>query len=709
MTNTAEQIFEFERLVVVAGQLIAPVLVSDAEGRALWANRAFEDLSGYAVDEIIGRDPVEFLHGPQTDPQASALIAKAKSTLTPVRCELRNYHKSGYAYWTDASISPLFSKDGSHMGWIGVHADSTRVHEAQERAAAELAAREQAEFLLRDIVDSIPNCLTVFDPNKKLVFSNAMIRSTFPRFAAKTTLGMSFSDMIAAWFATEGQLPVGQAAPDQQVVDAFLDPTGDVLQSPEQRLADGTWLLSSARRSRSGHVIWVSSDITAVKQAQLHAEDLAARDPLTGLLNRTGFFGAVQLPHNGDTALRGAVLVVDVDHFKSMNDAYGHQAGDAVLEAVADRLSAVLAGYGFVARLGGDEFACFVPEQGKGDVSELVERLEKTCTQPISLNSGTLVPSVSIGVAQDKGAVIDLERLLRHADRALLEAKRLGRSRAVYYTDELSARLKNRQKMAQRLRTAIAANEITVVLQPIMRVRRQAVVGFEALARWNDDAGAVPPSEFITTAEDFGLAGALGQLVLRKALLACRHLSDVAGRALTVAVNVSNNQLLDDGFPDLVLQELANARLSPSQLDLEITETVLLERSWELLTERLDTLRQKGVKVSLDDFGTGYASLAHLGALALDTLKIDQRFVRESSDQRRGRFIARSISSLAKALALDCVAEGVETKNQFDRMVKLGCSHIQGYYVARPMDLEHALQWVLNEWRPVETDLFTKV
>lgn len=708
MTNTAEQIFEFERLIVVARQLIAPVLVSDSEGRALWANRAFEDLSGYAVDEIIGRDPVEFLHGPQTDPQVSALIAKAKSTLTPVRCELRNYHKSGYAYWTDASISPLFSKDGSHMGWIGVHADSTRVHEARERAATELAAREQAEFLLRDIVDSIPNFLTVFDADKKLVLSNAMVRSAFPQFASQTAQGMPFSDMIAAWFATEGRLPAGAAAPGRQIIDAFLDPAGDVLQSPEQRLEDGTWLLSSARRSRSGHLIWVSSDITAVKQAQLRAEDLAARDPLTGVLNRTGFFNAVQPPGESNATLRGAVLVVDVDHFKSINDAFGHQAGDAVLQAVADRLRAVLDGSGFVARLGGDEFACYVPERVNGDVRVLVERFEKTCAQPISLNSGMLVPSVSIGIAQHKGAVIDLDGLLRHADRALLEAKRLGRSRAVYYTDELSARLKNRQKMAQRLRTAIAADEITVVLQPIMRVRRQAVVGFEALARWNDDLGAVPPSEFIPTAEDFGLAAALGKLVLRKALLACRHLSDATGRALTVAVNVSNNQLLDDGFPDLVLQELANAKLSPSQLDLEITETVLLERSWELLTERLETLRQKGVKVSLDDFGTGYASLAHLGALALDTLKIDQRFVRETSDQRRGRFIARSISSLAKALALDCVAEGVETKNQFDRMVKLGCSHIQGYYVARPMDLEHALKWVLHEWRPVEADLFTQ-
>jgi len=434
----------------------------------------------------------------------------------------------------------------------------------------------------------------------------------------------------------------------------------------------------------------------ALKTAELEARARANHDELTGLLNRAGFMDQLQsmVPNqkdaNGAWLSGGCLVIFDIDHFKSVNDSYGHGAGDALLSAVGRRLKSALGKRGVAARLGGDEFAVFIPHLEPEVSRSRADAIMAACGRSVLLGPTRIVPSFSAGLALVDREGQDYHAVIRQADRALYEAKRRGRSRLVVYTEQLDEAETDRRQLAERLRMAIAQAKVDIELQPKMRLSDGVITGFEALARWHDGKRWVPPAQFVVAAEEHGLAERLGRSVLEKALLACKALQTVSKHPVQVSVNVSTAQLLSEDFGQTVLNLLSQTGLPPVALELEITETVLFDRSFAHIIGALSSLRASGVRLALDDFGTGHASLSHLGMITIDSLKIDRSFVAAIGHDRKRELIVRTIAGLARGLELDCVAEGVETEEQLRFIATQGCSHVQGFLISRPLAVEDA-------------------
>jgi diguanylate cyclase (GGDEF)-like protein len=398
----------------------------------------------------------------------------------------------------------------------------------------------------------------------------------------------------------------------------------------------------------------------------------AGRDALTGLANRRGFDEALQhlladLPRNGD---RLSAALLDLDHFKAVNDTLGHEAGDALLCRVSDAWARALPSRAVLARHGGDEFALLLPGLAGPAALELVRRL---CAENPDVR-------MSVGVAEHRVGD-SAAQLMRRADQALYTAKDAGRGRC-----ELDG-VDSDTDLARDLTAAVAAGKIAVHFQPIVELGSGDVVGVEALARWTHPTrGAVPPLEFIAVAEQHGLIGALGEHVLRSACAQLTALRRQSGRTLRLGVNVSGLQLCDPGYPARVAAVLEETGWPAEELVLEVTES-LLEADSAVAVATLHAVRALGIRVSLDDFGTGYSSFARLDTLPVDVLKVDSSFTATITSSTRRAQMLRSIVGLADALGLDVVAEGIETAEQDELLRGVGCTFGQGWLHGRPMPL----------------------
>lgn len=700
VTEATERAREHERLALVVRQMTNAAVITDRAGDTLWANQAFERLTGRPLTEFLGRKPGHVLQGPGTDPATARAIGEAIRGGQLFQGEILNYNADGRPYWIELSISPIRDEAGAVTGFVGIESDATPRREAEEAAWRELEARRAAETLLRDILEAVPVVLSAYDRENRLVLVNQQLLETFPTLTDVLMPGCPLETAIRAWYAREsGEKFADDAALDSAVEKAVATVSAGI-NALETRLPDGRWLLSSVRRSPSGNLIWVRTDITAQKRSELEARERASRDALTGLLNRAGFLDllkrmkaradAAKLP----VAPKGCLVVFDVDHFKAVNDVYGHEAGDKLLKGVAQRAARGIRKCDLAARLGGDEFALYLPEVSREEAPARVEQIVAQVGRAIEVGSVRLLPSISAGAALAGIDGTDCEELLRNADRALYEAKRGGRGRIVFYAERLAMELADRHRMAERLRRALGAGRVTVALQPQMRLADGHITGFEALARWHDGERQVPPPEFVAAAEEHGLAERLGRAVMEQALAACARLRAASGQPVQVGVNVTTAQLLAEDFADQVLDRVTRHGLPPEALELEITETVLLDRSFGRIVEQLSGLRNAGVRIALDDFGTGHASLNHVSDLPADALKIDRSFVAAIGRDRRRQLIATTIIGLSRGLQLDCVAEGVETEAQLRFLEGHGCSHVQGFIVGKPMPENEAQRFL---------------
>jgi diguanylate cyclase (GGDEF)-like protein len=438
------------------------------------------------------------------------------------------------------------------------------------------------------------------------------------------------------------------------------------------------------RRLAHGTVI----DISDRKRAEADLKNQAEHDGLTGLASRNWFFTALEkaLCGRGRIAPRsGALILVDIDYFKQVNDTLGHDAGDALLIEIGRRLRTKCRADDIAARLGGDEFALLIP--GIRDERAVASRMGDilaTMAQPVDIGGRILHVTVSMGAThfpRDGGGAKDL---LKNADLALYEAKRAGRSCWRFFRPEQAELLERHVRMADALRAAIEARTIQIALQPKRRLNG-AHAGFEALARWHDGHRWVPPDEFIPIAEATGLIRPLGRQVMDMALARIKSLRSKTCEPGHVAVNVSSADLLDADFVAQVRAGLRRYRLAPADLELEVTENVLLGRTADQVDSVLQELRALGVSIALDDFGTGFASLAHISRLSVDRLKIDRSFVSGIGEGPRAGLIARTIIALARDLDIESVAEGVETAGQLAFLAAEGCDAAQGYLIARPL------------------------
>ena len=440
----------------------------------------------------------------------------------------------------------------------------------------------------------------------------------------------------------------------------------------------------------------------ALEENKEHFRHAAFHDALTGLPNRSLFIDHLRLAiersklHNDHLF---AVLFIDLDRFKNINDSLGHSTGDQLLIAIAGRIEGCLRPTDTIARLGGDEFAILLDGlENWTTATDVAERVQAELLRPFSLNGHEVYTTASIGIRLSMDGREDAENMLRDADTAMYRAKDGGKARHELFHSTMHTRAVALLKLENDLRRAIEREEFCVHYQPVISLETEGLVGFEALVRWNHpERGLVPPDEFIPLAEETGLITEIGALVLREACTQ-GHAWHVALRrdSLTMSVNLSGKQLRQTDLIQQIQDTLRQTGLNPTCLRLEITETVVMENA-ELATNTLLQLRKLGVHLSIDDFGTGYSSLSYLHRFPVNTLKIDRSFIGRMAKGDENSEIVRTICTLANNLGMEVVAEGVETREQLELLRSLKCEYGQGFLFSKPVDAEKATALVLQD------------
>ena len=437
-------------------------------------------------------------------------------------------------------------------------------------------------------------------------------------------------------------------------------------------LIDGRTLAVESAAGPDGHLL------LSFKRGACTAAPPGRTDPLTGLADRTWFMDRVA-GMMGEPGGKVAVLMIDLDRFKAVNDSLGHPVGDALLQLVAKRLCATLRGADVISRFGGDEFAVAMPRAV--DPEAIGRRVVSVLSRPYLVERSTASIGASVGVSLGPEHGRDGVALIRAADIALYAAKQAGRGTVRMFDPELDRLERKRHALADDLRKAIPLRQLELHYQPQMNLMTRELTGFEALVRWrHPEHGLVPPDSFIPIAEETGFIWPLGEWVLR---VACREAVAWPDH-LAVAVNVSPKQLLDrHRLTRVIKTALAQTGLAPHRLEIEITESALIREAQALAV--LTSVRQLGVRISMDDFGTGYSSLSQLRRFPFDKLKIDRSFVRDLGSSEEAAAVVRAIAALGRSLGMTTIAEGVETEEQQDRVLLDGCTEMQGYLLSRPV------------------------
>lgn len=598
------------------------------------------------------------------------------------------------AYIAVFTVSALYALWGSHEGaYVGVAVlvavyaplvalgaltawrKSTALILAESRSQRQ---EQMLSLLLADFEQNAGDALWETDDSGRLVH-------TSPKLCALLGLGeqqaagaalMNVLLALQAHGVHELSLALAELKPFKELALSFDSPQGS------RHLQLNGKPLHTEEGTVSG---WrgVMTDVTDKVLSNQLLRQLAHTDSLTGLTNR--FQLRASLAERLAARQPVALLAIDLDRFKAINDRHGHSAGDEVLRLIAQRLKQQLSNDAMVARLGGDEFAVVLTAPGDiAQASSIARRVVLLLQEPLDLTVRRLTVGGSVGLSVCHGEALSLDELMVQADIALYAAKDSGRGQCVTYTPELGAVNQRRAKLEHGLRHALHRQELQLYWQPKVDLRSWKIVGAETLMRWrHPELGWISPAEFIPIAEQSGMIAALGSWAL---LEACRmHSSALAG--LKVSVNVSSMQLRDDSFLAVLQDALDEFQVNPGQMELELTESVFLESADHALA-MLHALRKTGVKLAMDDFGTGYSSLSYLRSFPFDTLKIDRAFVIELVEKKDAEAVVHMITGLAQTLGMRTVCEGVETPEQLEAIQRAGCDEVQGYIVAKPMPLQ---------------------
>ncbi|MBR0933064.1 bifunctional diguanylate cyclase/phosphodiesterase [Bradyrhizobium jicamae] len=529
-------------------------------------------------------------------------------------------------------------------------------------------------------LEGMPQGLSLVDDKLRLIVCNARYAEMYDLPAELTKPGTSIRSII------EHRAKHGTASVDSEdfVSEKLAEAAQATTLALEQQLQDGRIISLIKAPLTTGGSITIHMDVTEKRNSERKIAFLAHHDALTALANRVQLREHIERTvKDVDRAGRAAILCLDLDNFKTVNDTLGHSVGDALLCAVAGRLQGLLGEGDLVSRTGGDEFAIVqtASEHAVEAAAALAPGIIEALSAPFEIGDHTVVIGASVGIAMAPDDGGDADQLLKNADMALYRAKGEGRGRFHFFEPEMDVKAQNRRLLELDLRKAIGAREFELFYQPIVNLADNRISGFEALLRWNHPTrGRVPPGEFIPVAEETGLITTIGEWVIRQACIDAKTWpSD-----LRVAVNVSPVQFRAKGLALIVTSAVANAGLIPDRLELEITETVLMHDNEETLAT-LRQLQVLGVRISMDDFGTGYSSLSYLRSFPFDKIKIDQSFVRDLINNPDSIGIIRAIAGLGQSMGVTTTAEGVETQEQLDQMRNEGCTEVQGFFYSRPV------------------------
>jgi diguanylate cyclase (GGDEF)-like protein len=544
----------------------------------------------------------------------------------------------------------------------------------------QFALLRSAKQQLDAAVNNMNQGLCMFDAQKRLLVSNTQYADIYGLNAKCLSPGTPLQTILR-WRVATGNAPEQAEA---YINDRLREVSAGIPYSKLNELQDGRIISVTHQPLADGGWVALHQDVTEHKRAEQKIAHMALHDALTGLPNRTQLRDRIEL--SLPLAKRGskmAIVCLDLDHFKHINDSLGHPVGDKLLEAVAMRLRTCIRDTDLVARLGGDEFAILQlgAIQPNGSLA-LAERLIESLSTPIDLDSHQVVIGTSIGIAVAPDDGQTPEELLKNADLALYRAKADGRNTFRFFEPAMNAKVQARRSLESDMRKALANEEFCLVYQPIVDTQTRRLIALEALLRWRHPIrGEVFPDEFIPIAEDTGLIMGIGDWVLEHACLeAAKWPADVA-----VAVNLSPLQFRNKALADTLRTAAERAAILASRIELEITEGVLLQSN-PAITAALDELRGMGVRISMDDFGTGHSSLSYLQRFPFDKIKIDRAFVSGLPFDKQARSIVRAVATLAEDLGIVTVAEGVETEDQLKVLRSYGVTQAQGFYFSPPRD-----------------------
>ena len=578
---------------------------------------------------------------------------------------------------------------------VGVAYTNGRVFMGRLRAEAEVERRKQLiDLLLRDFEEHASDWLWEISATGHLRHISSRLAQCFG-LPSRQLLQRSFVDLLSAMVPPddrEAEVALAQLVSYFRMGQPFRDLELPVEVGHEIRCWSLTAKPLHDEQGRAAGWRGVGSDITETRRSRDELARLANFDALTGLANRHMFSAelsrlAAEADPNAEAEAEAAtrpcaLIFLDLDNFKHVNDSLGHAVGDQLLKRVGARLKSCVSEGDLLARLGGDEFALLSWQHASHEAADsLARRILNLLAEPCQLDDAIVEVHGSIGIALAPRDGRDPQSLLQYADLALYAAKAAGRNTRCFFEPEMAESARARVRLQHELGQALSSNEFRLYFQPQIRLDTGEVIGFEALVRWyHSERGLIGPGEFIPVAEETGQIVPLGNWVLREA---CRQAA-AWPQHLRVAVNLSAVQFRSSAVTDLVDEALARSGLAPERLELEITESALIE-DHESAQNTLMALRSRGVRVALDDFGTGYSSLAYLKRFSMDKLKIDGMFVRSLDMDADAQAVVTAIISLARALRLETTAEGIETREQLVMLKALGCDDVQGFLISRPM------------------------
>ena len=657
--------------------------VWDADCRMVLFNRRYAEIYDMPLAELrIGmtlREVCEVTVAAGNHPGATVdeLYAAYRERLreTTAGGGVRSYEKDIKGRTIKTTYAPR-----TGLGCVITHEDITEDRAKLDALREREATVQQQKIRLEAAVNNMSHGLCMFDADQRLVICNDKYATIYGLPSELMRPGTRLEDILS-WRYEHGVHPAGSR---QTYFDRRLDmiqqkkPAVDIVELQDGRvisvihhpMADGGWV--------STH-----QDITEERRTEARIRHLARHDALTDLPNRLMFR---EITEGIEARIRRgevlAVLSIDLDHFKTVNDTLGHGVGDTVLTLVGERLRDSCREVDTVARLGGDEFAILTGILAHPhDAATLADRIVRHAAEPFEVDGHTIVIGASVGIAVAPGDGTDAETLLKNSDLALYRAKRDGRGAYHFFEKGMDANLQERRTLEMALRQAIVRREFRLVFQPLFNLKEGRICGLEALIRWHHpDRGTIPPAEFIPIAEEAGLIVPIGDWVLNEACRAAVSWPD----DIHIAVNLSTVQFRNRNLLQHVKAALDASGLKPDRLELEVTESLLLVDS-ESTLRTLFELRKLGVRISMDDFGTGYSSLSYLRSFPFDKIKIDKSFVNDMSAKDDSRAIVKAVIGLGRSLGMSTAAEGVETEAQLDLVRRQGCTEVQGFLFSPPL------------------------
>jgi diguanylate cyclase (GGDEF)-like protein/PAS domain S-box-containing protein len=637
-------------------------------------------VTGYGPDDLLLNNTISYeqITHPEDRLRVRSSVSAALALGRRFDVEYRIIHRNGAERWVWERGIGLYAQDGTVLGVEGI------VQDMSARESTYRALRN-AERRYRSLFDNAIEGIFRTSPDGRYLDANPALARIYG-FESPLELMNSLSDIGAQLYVDPER---------RQEFVATMQRNASVTRFESQvRRHDGRliWISENARavHDESGRLICYEGtveDVTELREYKERIERQARLDDLTGLANRSLLRERLQeaVSHAGATDTRFALVFVDLDRFKYINDSLGHHAGDELLCVMAARLTACAPPGTTVARVGGDEFVLLVPEADEATARALTRRILKATGEVWHFNGTENRVNGSVGVALYPEHGRDPEALLKNADAAMYLAKDQGRDTLRFFSAELRAQMTERLEAEQRLREAIKRDQLLLHFQPRVEVASGRIVGAEALVRWQAPGEPlVHPASFIAIAEETGLIVDIGRFVLRAACAQARAWLDAGHKFMVVSVNASPHELQQERYADNVLEALRQFEVPPEMLEIEITESMVVQDAPRLI-RMLVRLRQMGVNIAIDDFGTGYSNLRYLQRFPAQRLKIDRSFITDVMTNSEDAAIVRAIITLGHSLGMLVVAEGVETQPQLDLLRELGCDEVQGYFTGRPV------------------------